>query len=267
MTSSVVESDAGRKERDDLEHGGISSMPILRRRAIALPISPSTSHTDHTLAAKLLSEKSVVAYLLALGQTPIPHLDEGQNMMAIRDRLEEIDGHFTIAGVKLFFVQQPDPQFRNEELERKSKGNVLIETLIAGELGLPTVAGPTYEVPSHGIRILHPTILILTKLKRWCSDRSSTRPKTISKNRIDRNDITFMITFLAQNSLKIEFNDYTGKPKEELLKMVATFHAKLVDGGEDGTLTKLQVVMYPEDWEVMKALPVVEEEDLTPPVD
>ena len=46
--------------------------------------------------------------------------------------------------------QDPDPQLRDEELVFRSRNNVLIETLIAGRMGLPSVAGPTYQVPSQG---------------------------------------------------------------------------------------------------------------------
>ncbi|KAI0089716.1 hypothetical protein BDY19DRAFT_992689 [Irpex rosettiformis] len=193
-------------------------------------------------------------------------LAEGQDMLAVRDRLEELDEHFVNAGLKFFFVQHPDSQFCREELLRGCADIVLIETLAAGALGLPTVAGPTYKVPFYDIPILHPTILILTKLKRWSTTHPSTRPQTITKTRIDKNDITFMLTYLFSHSLHIEFTKYAGKSREELVRMVKGFYDKLVEGGEDGTVRTLKGVMYNEDWEMMVGLPVEAEESLVPPI-
>lgn len=44
-------------------------------------------------------------------------------------------------------TQSPDadPHLPEEEHLRRSKGNVCIETLAAGTLGLPSVVSPTYE--------------------------------------------------------------------------------------------------------------------------
>ncbi|KAI0808901.1 hypothetical protein BC629DRAFT_1480171 [Irpex lacteus] len=195
-------------------------------------------------------------------------LGEGQDIMVIRRRLEEANAHFATAGFKLFFVQSPDPRFRNAELVRRNRDNVLIETLKAGTLGLPKLAGPVYEVSEEGIRILHPTILILTKFNRWYHTHQSTRPKTRSKVRTDTRDITFMLDYLADKSWKIEFEKYTGNPKEKLLRMVAIFHGKLVEDEEDEVVQTLQEVMYPGDWEAMRALPsVMEAESTMPPAD
>lgn len=172
---------------------------------------------------------------------------------------------------------------------------MLIETLVAGRMGLPSVAGPTYKVPSQGekmtlqidflfdahirssyllhtssphegIPILHPTILILTKLKRWSTTRSSTRPKTIFKARTDKRDIIFMIAYLSDRNLKIEFEDYKGVEKEVLLRMVATLKRRMEREEEEDGVRRLKRVMYGGDWEVVEAMEGLEEEEsMMPP--
>jgi hypothetical protein len=161
---------------------------------------------------------------------------------------------------------------RDEELVRRSKDNVLIETLQAGSLGLPTVAGPTYPVSlgsmlyskycagdlSHHlinfclVHILHPSILILTKLKRWDKCYDSTRPKTMLKNQSDQRDIEFIIDWLAGKGMVIEFDKYQGKPKVELLHIVRRYYDRFVQNLE--LIEKLKTIILEDDWNEMMQL-------------
>ncbi|KAJ5790130.1 uncharacterized protein N7518_007141 [Penicillium psychrosexuale] len=68
-----------------------------------------------------------------------------------------------------------------------------------------------------GIPIVHPSVLVLTKLKRWAPIAESTRPKSVIKARGDFEDITAILDWLVGNNLRIDFTAYPEKPKEELL--------------------------------------------------
>ncbi|KAF9443049.1 hypothetical protein P691DRAFT_713773 [Macrolepiota fuliginosa MF-IS2] len=173
-------------------------------------------------------------------------------MTALRSYLQELSNQFASAGIKLYFVKESLGELSGDKLVRASKDNVLIETLSAGTLGLPSIAGPVYKVEYESgmsIEILHPGILILTKMKRWYHNLESTRPKTVRKNDSDRRDLDFIVFWLADNQMTIEFELYEGKTKDELLKFVRTYREK---AGEDEPLTEaLKTVVKPVDWDLL----------------
>lgn len=84
--------------------------------------------------------------------------------------------------------------------------------------------------------------------------------------RTDTQDIRFLLHFLDEKAWKIEFGEYAAKTKEELLRMVAQF-ARAEEEEEEEEARILRRVMYPGDWDAMRALPMVEEESMVPPVD
>ena len=98
------------------------------------------------------------------------------------------------------------------------------------------------------IEILHPSILILTKMKRWYHNLESTRPATVRKNISDRRDLDFLVLWLANNGMTIEFELYEGKPKEELLKFVRKYREKV---GENELMETLKIAMKPLDWDLL----------------
>lgn len=116
-----------------------------------------------------------------------------------------------------------------------------------------------------GLCILHPSILVFTKLSPWSQFSLSTHPKSMRKSLIDRADIIFMFAYLKVNSLKIEFEKYTGKPKPVLFRLLVTFYTRLVEDDETGVLNNLKAAMYPESWDAMMTLPPLETESLLPP--
>ena len=152
--------------------------------------------------------------------------------------------------------------------------NVLIETLPTGTLGLPQAAEPLYMVRSPSgvgapllpsilaptflhlstdIPLLHPSVLILTKLKRWYTTLPSTRPKTVLKHRSDEGDIDYMVHWLARNGLMIQFGEYRGKVGEELMRYVRTYLAeKVKNGSGEGFEEKLRYIVERGDWEVLQ---------------
>lgn len=113
-----------------------------------------------------------------------------------------------------------------------------------------------------GIPILHPCILILTKLKRWTVNRTSSWPKAKAKRDTDWADIKYLIAWLSDKDHKIEFNKYEGKGRGDLLVMVRQVHHELIEEEDEELLVKLEEVMHPVDWEDMSIIvlaPTVED--------
>lgn len=70
------------------------------------------------------------------------------------------------------------------------------------------------------VPIVAPSVLVLTKIKRWSTLAESTRPQSIKKADSDIDDIEVLLKWLARNQLHIDFEGYLAKPKEELLSGV-----------------------------------------------
>ncbi|OJT01786.1 hypothetical protein TRAPUB_7842 [Trametes pubescens] len=205
------------------------------------------------------------------------------DMMELRDRVMDLDPRFADDRLKFYYVTEDvDEDLDREQRVRSSHNNVHIDTLPAGLLGLPVNIVSTFiageagvcSVLAHStpyttcsndreaIRVLHPTIMILTKFKRWSVSYTSSRPKTIKKVASDRGDIEFIIEWLAVREERIRFHEYEGKTKPELLSMIRKYHDKYVDDVDQ--METLRSIM-PDDWEEMLALPEPEAEDVLPP--
>ena len=99
------------------------------------------------------------------------------------------------------------------------------------------------------IEVLHPGVLILTKMKRWYHNLDSTRPKTMLKNRSDRRDLDYLVSWLVENQMTIEFELYQGKTKDDLLKFVKRYREQV---GEDEVLMQaLKLATKPLDWDLL----------------
>ncbi|KAF8964813.1 hypothetical protein BDZ97DRAFT_865663 [Flammula alnicola] len=234
---------------------------------MAHQISITRSRKDQLKAAVLLSQClhklgcphayiGGFAFALLGSARPTEDIDvlieiKNINIQTVRYQLMELSEQFASAGIKLYFVQQQVGDLKNDELVRAAKNNVLIETLQAGTLGLPVVAEPRYliEQESGTIALLHPSILILTKMKRWYHNHESTRPKTVLKNKSDQSDIDFLLYWLAENDMKIDFEKYQGKTRDELLCYVRQYHDKFHDNTD--LVKVLDSVVRPDDWELL----------------
>ncbi len=97
--------------------------------------------------------------------------------------------------------------------------------------------------------ILHPGVLLLTKIKRWYHNRDSTYPKTIAKQLSDKRDLDFIVAWLAVNNMTIEFEKYEGKSKEELLQFVRYYREQVE--ADKQTIDNLQKAMKPGDWALL----------------
>jgi hypothetical protein len=97
------------------------------------------------------------------------------------------------------------------------------------------------------IPILHPSILILTKLKRWTQIYQSTRPRTKSKALSDRTDIDFLIDCMSREGIRIDFEAYEGKPKAVLLDLIREFH-EVLRKEDNGRIDALKSIVNEDDW-------------------
>ena len=77
----------------------------------------------------------------------------------------------------------------------------------------------------------------------------STRPKTVAKNAADAEDIRYMIRWLAENDLKIEFDQYAGKTRDELVPFVREFRNKFAD--DECLMAALRVALAGGDWDFL----------------
>ncbi|KAK0449195.1 hypothetical protein EV421DRAFT_1397069 [Armillaria borealis] len=255
---------------------------------MAPPIIHTTSnHNSQEHAAQVLSETLTElsirhAYIggfawRLLGSArqteDIDVLIESPDTLTLREKMAEIDKRFTDAVLKFYFVEDLDafsedseaqssdetiesrPKERTGiELLSRSKSNVLIETLSAGTLGLPDSVDLVYNVPSTAstdltLPILHPSILIFSKLQRWCLSLESTRPKTLRKAMTDSQDIDYLIGWLIRNGMLIAFDDYEAKkvPKEKLLRNVRMYRERKESEEDRVIVTQLEEVINEAD--------------------
>ncbi|KYK55388.1 hypothetical protein DCS_07351 [Drechmeria coniospora] len=124
----------------------------------------------------------------------------------VSDYLIEGDARFSKECLKLYFTPSEGQQSR-----------VLIERLPIGSLGLPT----QLNILRPGlVPVLHPRILILTKIKRCSWLIESTRPKSRLKFLSDESDIEFLIEWLVEHDEKIDFVGYQSPDMDRLYTAV-----------------------------------------------
>lgn len=97
------------------------------------------------------------------------------------------------------------------------------------------------------VPILHPSILILTKLQRWRHIHTSTQPKTKVKAASDSNDIEFLIRWMSKERVLIAFDRYEGKSRVDLLKMVRIYWDRKAYEGSTEIIEVLKTIMMADD--------------------
>lgn len=143
------------------------------------------------------------------------------------------------------------------------------------------------------ISILHPSILILTKVGRWAQTFTSTRPKTKLKSKSDEEDLDFLISWLVDRNLTISFDTYRGmfrssistltrtrlsaekRPREKLLRDVRTLWDKKILDLDEPAIVLLKQALTDADREQIMADQTREgnlaelalSEDTRPPID
>ncbi|ODA82007.1 hypothetical protein RJ55_00512 [Drechmeria coniospora] len=140
--------------------------------------------------------------------TIVIDVKNAEELDLVSDYLIEGDARFSKECLKLYFTPSGGQQSR-----------CLIERLPIGSLGLPTQLNILR--PGNGlVPVLHPRILILTKIKRCSWLIESTRPKSRLKFLSDESDIEFLIEWLVENDEKIDFIGYQSPDMDRLYAAV-----------------------------------------------
>lgn len=115
------------------------------------------------------------------------------------------------------------------------------------------------------LNILHPSVLILTRLQRWSVTRRTPWRETVTKIETDKRDIDFLIHWLAEHSLVIAFDLYKGHEKSDFLLVVRHYYDAHIDRIDHAVDTQLIValknVLTPGDLEALLAINVEAQED------
>ncbi|KAG4269312.1 hypothetical protein FPRO04_14762, partial [Fusarium proliferatum] len=97
------------------------------------------------------------------------------------------------------------------------------------------------------IPILHPSVLVLTKLKRSSQYIGSTRPQSVVKLYSDVRDIVYLLHWLQDHYMKIDFINYDSATPERLYDAVRNMRAHWVSMGENDQVKMLDDVLEESD--------------------
>ncbi|CZR45283.1 uncharacterized protein FPRO_15542 [Fusarium proliferatum ET1] len=97
------------------------------------------------------------------------------------------------------------------------------------------------------IPILHPSVLVLTKLKRSSQYIGSTRPQSVVKLYSDVRDIVYLLHWLQDHYMKIDFINYDSVTPERLYDAVRNMRAHWVSMGENDQVKMLDDVLQESD--------------------
>lgn len=103
-------------------------------------------------------------------------------------------------------------------------------------------ANQTISVP-----VVTPSILLITKIKRWFFVEESSRPESNRKAKRDVVDIMVLLKWLSMNEMKIDLGGYTSKPKDQLVPMFRRLYAK-----SDELRLYLEQTLEKEDLDAIK---------------
>jgi hypothetical protein len=79
----------------------------------------------------------------------------------------------------------------------------------------------------------------------------------VLKHRSDEGDIDYMVHWLAQNRLTIQFREYKGKVQEDLMQYFRTYLAeKVKNASRKGVEERLRSAVERGDWEVSEGMEV-----------
>lgn len=98
---------------------------------------------------------------------------------------------------------------------------------------------------------MHPSILILTKLKRWANNSTSTFPPSMRKARTDFEDIIFLLRWQAARNLTISIQLYKAQQPDRLYQALNTLAVYVTDNRMLEPWALLKKVVIAEDWQRM----------------
>lgn len=113
--------------------------------------------------------------------------------------------------------------------------------------------------PLTGIPILHPSALVLTKIKRWAGLKDSTHPRAKTKAAAHLGDIKFLVEWLVERDLRIDISSYNAAKPERLYNAQNLYRQYLEENGLTRQLDQFRQVVSPHDmkhmgWEVEREM-------------
>ncbi|KPM36268.1 hypothetical protein AK830_g10286 [Neonectria ditissima] len=161
-----------------------------------------------------------------------------KNPEETRGRISQLlidgDSRFSVEHNKLFFTS---PQ-----------GRIPIETLPIGHIGLPRQL--LVIRPGDGtVPVLHPAVLILTKIKRCVHLIHSTRPQSVTKFHSDVSDINFLMKWLVENEKKVDFVGYQSANVDKLYAATKDLVKHWKETGESEGIELMDLVLEHSDRE------------------
>lgn len=98
---------------------------------------------------------------------------------------------------------------------------------------------------------MHPSILILTKIKRWANILTSTYPPLMHKAKTDFEDILFLLSWQADRNLTISMQLYKAQHPDRPYRALYTLAVYLRDKRMLEPWALLKKVVTAEDWQRM----------------
>ncbi|WEW61207.1 hypothetical protein PRK78_006697 [Emydomyces testavorans] len=149
----------------------------------------------------------------------------------VGDDAKEIRELLLRADQRFFMSQGNKLKYKVEAVSEASPDVEIIVELLQGGANMPLKLPDARNVPliqvnpsevgedrlNCEVPLIHPAVLVLTKIKRWMYIAESTRPASIKKAINDEHDIEALLKWLQERNVKIEFSWYPEKPKGELL--------------------------------------------------
>jgi hypothetical protein len=155
--------------------------------------------------------------------------------MRARELLAASDSRFLIRSQKLFFCAADGRQFPAEFLQSGESAT----------LKMPEIRAE-HSVEINSVPVMHPSMLICLKVRRWMHIAESTRPASRQKATTDAQDITFLLEWLASSGVLVSFWSKEEKPKSSLLsgfKLFVQLHPE--------TKEQVKTVLDPEDYKML----------------
>lgn len=169
----------------------------------------------------------------------------------IRPEVTRVNPHFAQFGEQYYFVPTLVDGLAGEQLVPANKGNVHVDILPIDTLGLPSRIEPAMvyrEEQEGGLPVLHPRILILTKLKRWAGIYKHTYPPSILGASADIADLDFLVEWLAYRGIKISIPAYNVEAPERLWQSMIAYAAYLKNGGELERFALFKQIVTDGNW-------------------
>ncbi|EFR01871.1 hypothetical protein MGYG_04869 [Nannizzia gypsea CBS 118893] len=170
----------------------------------------------------------------------------GEDAQAARQQLLAGNGNFYMTATKKlkFRLEGQDIDIEVELLRGGKDQPMKLPDINSAPIILLNPHEVGHDRVNHQMPLLHPGVLVLTKLKRWMHISNSTRPASIARAVNDMQDIKTILEWLIRHGLKINFDMYPEKNKEELLPGMKS----LLETSDPDIAGLLKDALFPDDF-------------------